>query len=173
MILPDFEIQHLCEQYKMIDPFNPELLNPASYDLRLGTGLMTESKEHPHMQIEPFAMYSKESPYMLKPGQFVLADAEPIFNMPEDIAGQFVLKSSRAREGLQHLLAGFCDPLWSGSRLTLELKNIRQHHAVAIYPGLRIGQMVFHMLCGTPKLKYSEIGHYNNHQSVHQSWEVA
>jgi dCTP deaminase len=173
MILPDFEIEHLCREFNLIAPFDPELLNPASYDLRLGTGLMIESPDHPHMQVFSLEFYTKENPYMLAPGEFVLADAEPIFNMPEDIAGQFVLKSSRAREGLQHLLAGFCDPLWSGSKLTLELKNVRRFHSLPIYPGLKIGQMVFHLLSANPTRKYSEIGHYNNHKTVHASWEAA
>lgn len=173
MILPDFEIEYLCKEYKMIDPFDPTLLNPCSYDLRLGTSIMVETKDNPAMQSELFDFCTKNNPYKLKPGQFILAEAEPVFNFPADIAGQFVLKSSRAREGIQHLFAGFCDPLWSGSKLTLELKNVRQHHSVDLYPGLKIGQMKFEMLSATPIRKYSEIGHYNNQPHVAPSWEAA
>jgi dCTP deaminase len=77
-----------------------------------------------------------------------------------------VLKSSRARSGLNHLLAGWCDPGWHGSKLTLELKNERLHHALPLYPGLKIGQMVFHSMSNTPMNSYRDVGHYNNHLTV-------
>jgi dCTP deaminase len=77
-----------------------------------------------------------------------------------------VLKSSRAREGLQHLFAGWCDPGWNGSRLTLELKNVRQLHWIGIYPGLKIGQMKFMKMDSTPLASYAETGRYNGDQTV-------
>jgi dCTP deaminase len=64
------------------------------------------------------------------------------------------------------LLAGWCDPGWHGSRLTLELKNERLHHAIPLFPGLKIGQMVFHAMSNTPMKSYRETGHYNNHLTV-------
>ena len=82
------------------------------------------------------------------------------------MAAQFVLKSSRAREGLEHLLAGFCDPSWHGSRLTLELSNARRHHSVPIWPGMKIGQMVFHLITGTPERTYAVTGRYNGDLGV-------
>jgi len=62
---------------------------------------------------------TEEDPYYLAPSEFVLAETIETFNLPDDISAQFVLKSSRAREGLNHLLAGWCDPGWHGSKLTL------------------------------------------------------
>ena len=126
-ILADFQIRALCES-GMVTPFDPELLNPASLDLRLGSNILIESSEGPDLVPCCIANYTPANPYQVVPGQFLLAEAEPIFNLPNCIAAQFVLKSSRAREGLQHLLAGWCDPGWNGSRLTLELKNVRQLH---------------------------------------------
>ena len=102
---------------------------------------------------------------MLQPGEFCLAETLELFNLPDDICSTFLLKSSRAREGYGHMLAGFADPGWHGSRLTLELKNERLHHPLPLYPGLKIGQMVFHRM--TPPLRsYRETGHYNNHLTV-------
>jgi deoxycytidine triphosphate deaminase len=77
--------------------------------------------------------------------------------------------SYRAREGLQHLLAGWCDPGWNGSRLTLELKNVRQLHWVGIYPGLRIGQMKFMRMDSTPLASYADVGRYNGDVTVTSS----
>jgi len=42
MILHDTEIQRLIQEERMIEPFEPELLNPASLDLRLGDNIMVE-----------------------------------------------------------------------------------------------------------------------------------
>ena len=89
-----------------------------------------------------------------------------MFNLPDDISAQFVLKSSRAREGLNHLLAGWCDPGWNNSKLTLELKNERRYHGLHLYPNLKIGQMVFHRMSNVPALSYAVTGNYNNHLRV-------
>ena len=99
----------------------------------------------------------------------MLAETREIFNLPDHVAAQFVLKSSRAREGLEHLLAGYCDPGWHGSRLTLELHNSRRLHNVALWPGMKIGQMVFHSLAGRPERSYAVTGRYNLHERVHAS----
>ena len=77
-----------------------------------------------------------------------------------------MLKSSRAREGYQHALAGWIDPGWVGSKLTLELKNNRRYRSLPLYPGMRIGQIVFHTMSQTPIKSYTEVGNYNNHARV-------
>jgi dCTP deaminase len=63
-------------------------------------------------------------------------------------------------------MAGYCDPGWSGSKLTLELQNARSMHPVAIWPGMRIGQIVFHRMSQTPAKDYSVTGQYNNDPTV-------
>jgi dCTP deaminase len=165
MILPDFEIHARCSA-GMVSPFDPDLLNPASLDVRLGDTLLIESAASPELVTLSIADCTETDPYLLVPGQFVLAHTLETFHIPGDVAAQFVLKSSRAREGLEHLLAGFCDPGWHGSVLTLELHNSRQLHRVPLWPGMKIGQMVFHQLSAAPQRDYSVTGHYNGHGSV-------
>ena len=160
MILPDHQIHALCEQ-GMVTPFDPALVNPASLDVRLGSTLLIESAQGPELVAYPLEGHSQGQPYWLAPGQFVLAQTVEVFSLPPTIAAQFMLKSSRAREGLEHLMAGYCDPGWSGSVLTLELHNSRQLHSVALWPGMRIGQMVFHRMASTPERDYRETGRYN------------
>jgi dCTP deaminase len=63
-------------------------------------------------------------------------------------------------------MAGYCDPGWSGSKLTLELQNARSLHPVALWPEMRIGQLVFHRMSAIPSRDYSVTGHYNNDVSV-------
>lgn len=150
----------------MVWPFAPELLNPASLDVRLGNNLMIEVMDSRELIRIDISARTADEPYLLLPGEFCLAETIEQFDLPEDISAQFVLKSSRAREGLNHLLAGWCDPGWHGSRLTLELKNERRHHPIELYPNLKIGQMVFHVMSQVPYRSYAETGHYNNHETV-------
>ena len=168
MLLPDSEIRALCQEKALIQPFAPERLNPASYDVALGDNIMIEVAETPELIRHSIQTHSKEDPYWLKPGEFILAETQEIFNLPDSpaIAAQFVLKSSRAREGIQHLLAGFADPGWHGSRLTLELHNSRRYHSIALWPGMKIGQMVFHHIAGRPEKSYAITGRYNNDLAV-------
>ena len=168
MILSDWQITARCHG-GMVTPFDPELVNPASLDVRLGPTLLIESAEGLELVPYPLAGHTEENPYLLKPGQFVLAQTVETFHLPDDIAAQFMLKSSRARSGLEHLMAGYCDPGWHGSVLTLELHNSRQLHPVALWPGMKIGQMVFHQMAATPQRSYAVTGRYNGDATVQGS----
>jgi dCTP deaminase len=167
-ILVDWQIAEQCRS-GMITPFDPDLVNPASLDLRLGDTLLIESVESPDLKPYPLGQHTEADPYWLRPGQFVLGHTVEQFSIPTRISAQFLLKSSRAREGLNHLLAGYCDPGWHGSVLTLELHNVRQLHSVPLWPGMRIGQMVFHALDSVPGRSYAEVGRYCNDTTVQAS----
>ena len=145
----------------MVNPFDPDLLNPASLDLTLGDRIMVEVEDRPELQITGIAGCTEQHPYWLKPGEFVLAETRQIFAMPDHVCGLFFLKSSRAREGYEHNHAGFADCGWYGSRLTLELKNARRLHPLPLYPNMKIGQMLFITVSGQPERTYAETGRYN------------
>lgn len=153
----------------MVVPYKPELQNPASLDVLLGERLMIEIPGKEDLQIIGIGHCTQDQPFMLVPGEFCLAQTQELFNLPKHVAGQFVLKSSRARSGLQHMLAGYCDPGWNGSVLTLELHNSRRYYPIPLWPGMKIGQMVFHSLASVPEKSYSEVGRYNGHTTVHAS----
>ena len=165
-VLCDWEIRARAEGGQMVVPFNPELLNPASLDVMLGDFLMIETMHQQELLRLDISDKTEDDPYKLLPGHFCLAETRELFNLPDDISAQFVLKSSRARSGLNHLLAGWCDPGWHGSKLTLELKNERRHCPIRLWPGLKIGQMVFHWMSNIPQASYRLTGHYNNHETV-------
>jgi dCTP deaminase len=166
VILSDWQIRYYEQLDAIVEPFDPELLNPASIDVRLGNRLMIEVADERELIEIDISKRTAEHPYWLLPDEFCLAETIETFNLPRFIAAQFVLKSSRAREGYQHLLAGFCDPGWHGSKLTLELKNARRFHDLPLYPGLKIGQMVFRKMCTSPLKDYSETGRYNKDVKV-------
>jgi dCTP deaminase len=168
MLLVDFHIRSLCES-GMVSPFDPELLNPASLDVRLGSLLLVERVGCSELAPLDISRFDAETPFMLPAGAFVLAETMETFALPEFVCAQFVLKSSRAREGIDHHQAGWCDCGWGlkqRSVLTMELKNNRQHWPVAIWPGMKIGQMKFIKLDERPVRSYAETGRYNGDLGV-------
>ena len=169
MLLPDHEIRRLCQQHAMVTPFNPDLLNPASIDVTIGGRIMVEMPEAPELQMVSIEGHTAADPFMVRPGMFLLAETREIFNLPDHVGAQFVLKSSRAREGWDHAEAGWCDPGWYGSRLTMELRNQRRWHDLALWPGMKIGQMKFLLVSGSVERSYAETGRYNGHLGVHAS----
>lgn len=166
-VLPDVEILTLVRR-GLVTPFDDALVNPASLDVRLGSNLLIELPTTTDLVPYSIASCSKDKPYMLQPHEFVLAETLEEFKLPDCIAGQLALKSSRAREGIEHLLAGYVDPGYCG-RLTLELQNARVMHPVPIWPGMRIAQIVFHRLSMLPAKDYSMTGRYFNDKTVQGS----
>lgn len=168
MILVDHQIEHLCLTAQMVTPYDPTLLNPASIDVRLGDTLLIERAGSRELVPYPLRHHSEADPYKWQPGQFLLAPTAETFNMPDTVAGEFRLKSSRAREGADQALAIWLDPGWHGSVLTLELRNNRQLHWLPLWPGMKIGQIIFHD-CVPPRRSYRETGRYNGDATVQGS----
>lgn len=137
-VFVDWQIKKLCEQ-GMINPFIPEHINPSSIDVCIGISAMVDTVNgfENHAQ---FDLYTKEKPYPLQPNECMLVSTMETLKLPSHIAAELKLKSSRAREGLSHALAGWIDNGFHGI-LTLELKNYSTKHCVNIYPGLRVGQL--------------------------------
>ena len=144
-VLCDWQIRALCAG-GMVEPFDEELLNPASLDVVLGDHLMIEDPTNVDLRKIDIHGCTPDAPYWLRPGEFVLAETRETFNIPNKVSGQFALKSSRARAGYSHMLAGWIDPGWHGSKLTLELQNARKMHSLPLYPGLKIGQIIFYWM---------------------------
>jgi dCTP deaminase len=165
--LPDWQITSLC-QAGMVAPFLPELVNPASLDVRLGDALLIESAESPQLVPYPLGRHTAENPYWLVPGQFVLGHTLEYVRVPNHLSVWLSLKSSRAREAIDHLLAGWIDPGFHGV-ITLELVNSRQLHRVPIWPGMRIGQLTFLEMAAEPRRGYAETGRYHLSETVEPS----
>jgi len=109
---------------------------------------------------------TKENHFHLHPNEFVLAQTLEFFDIPDTICSQYALKSSLARQGLEHNLAGWIDPGFNSSVLTLELKNARQYQYIPLWKGMRIGQLIFFDMHGPPLESYRIKGHYNGDKKV-------
>lgn len=154
-----------------------ENINGASIDVRLDNLVLFEAAPTKFV-IDPSVKEShavttielKDSGFILPPGGCVLASTMETFNLPNDLACEFKLKSSIARVFLNCMLATWCDPTWHNSKLTLELKNDLKHHSILLKSGMKIGQMIFYRVKPVPtEHSYKAKGRYNNTTSVTQS----
>lgn len=157
-------------------------VNASSLDIRLGKKLLIERPDHKLYQDGKLRRISlkkreqlnmiewdleREGPFILSPGEFILAHSMEMFNLPNHISAEYKLKSSMARIGLEHLNAGWCDAGWHGSVLTLELSNMTRCHEIVLEYEDLIGQMVFFMHEEVPhSVSYANRGRYNNDRSV-------
>lgn len=110
------------------------------------------------------------SGYVLRPDEFILGSTNEVFNLPANISCEYKLKSTQARNAMEHLNAGWCDAGWNGSKLTLELKNVSRYHRLILRPNMPIGQMVFFEHEPVPHhASYAVTGQYNHQSCVTES----
>ena len=136
-----------------IDPYEPSHVQPSSVDLRVDRGFAV-FENHRHPAIDPRAPQddltklvevAEDEPFMLHPGEFVLGSTLETVTLGVDVVARLEGKSSLGRLGLLiHSTAGFVDPGFSGS-ITLELSNVATL-PIAIYPGMKIGQISFYQM---------------------------
>ena len=159
----DSQIRHLCRSAGLVEPFNEEMINPASIDVTLGDEILVEND---HGTLTPVSI--KDETFYMPPGAFVLAHTAEFVRIPNKLECVFQLKSSRGREGYEHALAGYIDPGFHG-RVTLELSNLRRFKELPLRSGMRIGQLRFSRLDSIPIRPYSVTGRYHNAESVEES----
>lgn len=120
-------------------------VNPASLNVRLAGKFLVEAPNptgYNGLHYEALNFSKRESPLFkevfgavtLGPGAFCLGSLAEKVNLPSNLCCDVMLRSSSARIGVQHLLAGWGDPGYSGN-LTLELKNELQYHAIRLIGG--------------------------------------
>ncbi len=148
-------------------------INSASIDLVLGEHIMVEKRrpgvinmlDKSGSHLERIKM--DEKGYCVQPGEAILAETVEIFNLPNDISGEYKLKSTQARNFFNHFLAGWADAGWHGSVLTLEFVNHNRWHSVRIQPGMKCGQMIFFRHSPVPEDRsYAARGQYNGDLTV-------
>ena len=182
MILADEDIEQLAMSYaRMIEPYNPKNLQPASYDCTLsnqfrvfklhGTaavdladpGTFSDITQLVELEEPHEARPGEFEPFVLHPGEFVLGVTKERFRIPPDITGRIEGKSSLGRLGLlTHVTAGFFDPGFEGDA-TLEFVNLLRV-PIKLHVGMPICQMSFTRLTKEAKKPYS--GRYQGSDGV-------
>ncbi len=160
MILSDIDIKKEIKAKRLIvTPFNPKNIQPASLDVKLGNEIrIFKNTQKAYLDVkEPFEDYMelikipKDKPLIVHPGEFLLGTTVEKVKLPNDLVGQLNGRSSLGRLGIiVHATAGFIDPGFDGY-ITLEMTNVA-NIPIALYPGMRIGQIAFIRL-STPSSK--------------------
>jgi dCTP deaminase len=136
-----------------IDPLEERFIQPSSVDLRVDAEFRVfENHRYPHIDpreiqedLTKVVTVAEGESFVLHPGEFVLGATFERVRLGEDIVARLEGKSSLGRLGLLiHSTAGFVDPGFDGY-LTLELSNVA-NLPIAIYPGMRIGQISFYQM---------------------------
>lgn len=105
-VLPDQRIKELCKAEKpLIAPFNPDLLSPASYDIRVGPRAIRSVRER-----RPLVNLEEERILQIGTGEFAEILTLERLNLPRDVCGRFGLRSYFARKGLILFGGGTCRP---------------------------------------------------------------
>lgn len=165
MIFSDRSIREAIEIGSIqIDPYEPSFVQPSSIDLRVGSAFRV-FVNHRYSEIDPrspqqdltqLVEVDDAEPFMLHPGEFVLGSTLERVKLGEDIVARLEGKSSLGRLGLLiHSTAGFIDPGFEG-HITLELSNVATL-PIAIYPGMKIGQVSFYQMTTAADRPYGSI----------------
>jgi len=155
----------------VVDPYDKEMVQPSSIDVRLDR-LFRVFENHRYPHIDPSEEQSDltrlveptgDEPFILHPGEFVLASTYEVITLPDDIAGRLEGKSSLGRLGLlTHSTAGFIDPGFSG-HVTLELSNVATL-PIKLWPGMKIGQLCLFRLSSSAEHPYGSAVYGSRYQ---------
>jgi len=161
MILSDKSLTSLAFN-GLVEPFIHDNVQGSSIDLTLGDTIKVEA---PVGSGGKWFETSIKDAYDLAPGEFILAHTEETITIPEGCAAMVLLRSSAARAGYEHSLAGWCDPGFTG-QLTLELRNNCRFHHLPVQAGMRLCQLIVHKLDAQAIAHYGIRGNYQGQTGV-------
>ena len=166
MVLSDRTIkEELAKGRIVVDPLGEGCIQPASIDLRLGRQILTFQSKYERSlddllsdtrpglpevldvrdDLSKFTVpeeMNDRDPFILDPGQFILASTLETVELPDDVVARLEGKSSLGRLGLLvHATAGYVDPGFKG-QLTLEISNALATRITLFY-AMKISQISF------------------------------
>lgn len=165
MILSDRDIKKVIKEKKL--SFKPTLtsdqIGPASIDLKLSSifkafnvtnqHLLDTKKGLPNSDFIITYNMKKDEPFILHPGNFVLASTLEYVKVPDNLLLRVEGKSTLARMGILVHTAGFVDPGFEGT-LTLEISN-QSNLPVALYASMYICQVSVEVLSSPAEVPYN------------------
>lgn len=145
-----------------VEPFVAKHVNPASYDITLGSHWVCPTREPEEFEAEEITLF---------PGEVVLGTTAEYIRMPRDVVGDLKLKSTLGRLWLNHSMSGWIDCNFHG-QVTLELQNLGPHPR-KLQKGMRVAQIVFLQMAEAPQVAYGEkgTGHYQGQTGTTRAWQ--
>lgn len=124
-----------------IDPFDPDLLNPNSYNYRLGNVLKVAvgGPADPREEAELATIRVPDCGYELQPGTVYLGNTAEEIGSSRYVAS-LIGRSSLGRLGCFLQISADLQQLGSLHRWTLEITVVQP---LTVYPGMRVGQVSF------------------------------
>jgi len=184
VLLSDRDIRAEIDAGRVVlDPYDADMVQPSSVDVRLDK-LFRLFDNHRYAVIDPAAEQpdlthlvevAADEPFVLHPGEFVLASTYEQVTLPDDVAARLEGKSSLGRLGLlTHSTAGFVDPGFRG-HVTLELSNVATL-PILLWPGMKIGQLCFFRLQSPAEHAYGSAQYGSRYQgqrgpTASRSWQ--
>ena len=179
-VLSDGTIRRLVADGRVvIDPWDPDMVQPASVDLRLGDSFRVFHNhlapaidlDRPPEHLTELIVIDPDKSFVIHPGEFVLGATLERVQLPDDVVARIEGKSSLGRLGLiVHATAGFVDPGIAGT-LTLEITNLTRI-PIILWPGKPIAQLSFMALDRPAERPYGhpELGsHYHGQVAATES----
>lgn len=170
-----------------LTPYESDLIQPSSIDVRLDRWFRIFNN-HLYTHIDPAQQQDDLTslvevpdgqPFVLHPGEFVLASTLEVVTLGDSLAARIEGKSSLGRLGLlTHSTAGFIDPGFSG-HVTLELSNVATL-PMTLWPGMKIGQLCVFRLSSPAEHPYGSAVYGSRYQGqrgptasrAYQNWQT-
>lgn len=168
MVLSDRDIRKALAAGRIVITPKPNLatqLGSCSIDLRLGRRFRVFNYSK-HAYIDPsnprFAhdmmteiVVGDAEPFILQPGDFVLATTIESFTLPNDLLARLEGRSSLGRLGIVvHSTASVFEPGWNGV-VVMELGNLGRM-PIMLYPGMRVCALTFEELTSHAQVPYNK-----------------
>ena len=152
MVLSDRSIREALDSgHIVVDPLGEGCIQPASVDIRIDRQIRVFLNPDEYSVVDVRTNLDgitrpdeipDPAPYVLEPGEFILANTIENVELPDDVVARLEGKSSLGRLGLMvHATAGYIDPGFKG-QLTLEISNVARAR-ISIFYGMKIGQISF------------------------------
>lgn len=166
MILSDRDIKKLLSSGTIKISPQPDLslaLGSCSIDLRLGNSfrIFAHSK-YPYFDprdkelskdVTTEVKVGDNEPFILQPGDFVLATTIESFSLPDNLLARLEGRSSLGRLGIVvHSTASIFEPGWRG-KVVMEMGNLGRM-PVALYPMMRVCALTFEELSSPAQVPY-------------------
>ena len=148
-----------------IEPFNPDAIGPCSIDLTLDSVFRVYNPGTPidifgekALDRDTKLVNTGDKPFLILPGQFILAQTRESITLGKKLAGLLEGKSSVARLGIIVHAAGLVNPgtgVANPGKLTLEVYCMNLS-PVLLHPGMPIVQLMFVPLSSVSERGYDE-----------------
>ena len=138
MVLGDLSLWKLLNDL-IRDP-DPDLVNPASIDVRVGPEMLLEVGAGDWRTVDLTA-----GPVHLQPGEFAQVPTLEWLMVPNGYAVEVTLKGSYAADGYAHSVGVWLEPGWFGTA-TIGIRNATRHTSLPIEQGMRMAEIVVHQL---------------------------